>query len=219
MLNNRKDIILWLKDNGIEKYRINKDLSVDIFQDVDLSYHNNNNPDIIINPETFILPIIINSVHGFFECSYHNLINLKNITPKYCKKLILYHTGIESLEGLENTESIIICGHNLKNLSYINNSIKEIEITQQINSYNKDTFNIEALNGLKIDKLILNDNNITEKDLLKCVFFCKKIILNNNIRNDLTSTINNKYLFIKKEMMDINSLIINKEHKKNKSKL
>ena len=218
MLNNKKDIVSWLNNNKIEKYHINKDLSIDIFQDVDLSYHNKNR-EIIINPEPFVLPVIINSVHGFFECSYHNLINLKNITPKYCKRLILYHTGIESLEGMGSTESVIICGHNLKNLSYINNSIKEIEITQQINLHNKNKFNIEALNDFKIDKLILSDNNLTEKDLLECAFFCKSIILDNKIRNDLRNIINNKYLFIKKEIIDMHSLIINKEYKKNRSKL
>ncbi len=69
-MTNQEIIDICTKYN-IEDYTINPDGSIDVNEDVDISYMNLTE-----------LPIKFNNVNGFFNCSYNQLKNLNNIPNK-----------------------------------------------------------------------------------------------------------------------------------------
>lgn len=68
MLTNKKDIRRWLDNKKIEQYKINKDLTVDVFGRVDIKFSLN---------EVKELPVQFGKVYGHYFCSEQDLTSLK----------------------------------------------------------------------------------------------------------------------------------------------
>lgn len=72
------EIYQWLINHKIKNYFINDDLSVDVINDVDLTYHS-------LKETIDEIPIKFNIVEGYFICYCNNLSSLKGC-PKIVKK-------------------------------------------------------------------------------------------------------------------------------------
>lgn len=90
-----KDKVLidkWLKDNNITKYTINGDLSVDVYQDVDLR-----------NKNLYIIPVKFGKVMGHFGIDKNNLQTLKNCPYYVGKSFGCSSNKLTSLVGCPQT--------------------------------------------------------------------------------------------------------------------
>jgi hypothetical protein len=89
MLNNKKDIKLWLEEYNIKNYIINGDLTVDVFQDVDIG-----------NRKLNEIPVKFNIVNGDFYCDSNKLSSLKDCPKEVSGDFVCTHNKLTSLDYL-----------------------------------------------------------------------------------------------------------------------
>lgn len=116
----KKLIQILLKEDGINDYTFNEDLSIDVFSHVDLSNRNLKE-----------LSVKFNKVHGGFNCSNNNLTSLKN-APNWVKSgFDCSNNKITSLEfGPKEVGGNFICASNkLSNLQFCPDTVANLEAT------------------------------------------------------------------------------------------
>ncbi len=82
-----EDIQAICKKYGIENYTINNDGSIDVNDDVNLSYKNLSE-----------IPVKFNRVQGYFDCGFNILTSLKG-SPNYVDSFSCYENNILTFEG------------------------------------------------------------------------------------------------------------------------
>ena len=186
----KSNIIHLCKSFNIEKYKINDDNTIDVYQDVDLqgmtlvqiripfrniygNFNCNNNKltSLIYSPKY---------VSGFFNCSNNELTSLNGCPKKINGDFICVFNKIESLKyGPEIVGGSYVCGGNkitsleflperLKSLNVSNNNLTNLKfiskyISDSIYIYNND---IEDFNDLSYH-LIKNVKTDKVNELLK----------------------------------------------------
>lgn len=110
---NEEDIVNWLTDKGISNYKINEDMTVDVYDDVTLK-----------NCEGSI-PVQFGVVKGSFICSSNKLTSLKGCPEKINGSFDCSDNRLITLKGCpEKINGSFNCSHNqLTTLEYAPSSI------------------------------------------------------------------------------------------------
>lgn len=146
MLQTKEEIEIWLKIMNVGHYRINDDLTVDVWGHIYL-----------IDKKLTEIPIQFNIVYGDFNCSVNNLTSLKG-----CPRIVHgdFYCGSNCLKSLEYFPEIFhgwvyCCNNKLKSLKYIPKEIEGIDCRSNKKLNSLDCLNIvhgEILCDYKLEK-------------------------------------------------------------------
>lgn len=103
MLNNKKDIEMWLNKMNIFKYNIKEDLTVDVEGNVNIG-----------NKKLHSIPIKFGKINGFFICSSNMLTDLQNIPDKILGYFDCSFNNLTNLNEMSNIyiKSSFLCNNN-----------------------------------------------------------------------------------------------------------
>lgn len=109
MLKIKEKIKEWLMNQGIFNFTLNKDLSVDVKESVEIIFKNLQS-----------LPVQFNIIEGDFNCSNNRLITLKGCPKKVYGTFSCNNNQLKTLEfGPEYVDDCFLCNDNkLKDLKY-----------------------------------------------------------------------------------------------------
>ena len=151
MYNTRKEIEEWLINIGIDDYVINKDLTVDVNGNVDISSD-------ITNVNLLAIPIQFNTIEGDFNCDYNILTSLKGCPKIVNGNFYCHYNKLTSLEGCpEIINGIFNCGTN--NLTSLKGCPEMINGDFYCH-YNKLT-NLEGCPEIINGDFVCHNNNLT----------------------------------------------------------
>lgn len=187
MFTNKKDIKRWLDNKKIAQYKINKDLSVDVFGRVDIKFSLN---------EAKELPVQFGKIHGHYFCSEQGLTSLKGCPYE------IYGTfdcSNNLLDNLQFSPSII---HSTFDCSY--NKLKSFQTFPDnigLDLYiNNNPFTTELLLEFKtvVKREIYSDlfpdttSFINHVNTLKNILKEKKILSNEQVYSGISNNVNKK---------------------------
>lgn len=156
MLKTKEEIKDWLDYYYIRNYTINKDLTVDINGNVDLSIKEviEDGVDGCIALEKLEkIPVQFNKINGWFDCSDNNLISLKG-----CPKIVdgNFYCHHNKLKTLEFSPKIVLGDFNFNDNNELPEFFYDMSHKEVLSYYNNLELNKKMLKELPI-------NNIVEK--------------------------------------------------------
>jgi len=149
----------WLDSNGVRNYTINKDLTIDVKGNVDISHRNLRE-----------IPVQFDIVDGFFNCSVNKLISLKG-SPRECFVFYCSNNKLTSLEFCPKCERLYCKYNNFENLNFAPVSTTIISDLKQ-----------ETPKRIAADKEIITFSSTQISDIVK-KFNSLPNKYNNNVNN------------------------------------
>lgn len=242
---NKTEIEIWLEKFKITKYKIYDDLTVDVYENVQINDINIQNIPIMFNKVygdfiCFNLGLTTlkgcpKIVLGSFSCANNNLDNLQYLPLIITKDLYLHNNKLTSLIGCpKEINGTFICSNNLltslqympeKNIKTLycqHNKLLDLKYAPEIISGDFDCSNNKITDFCHIPKKIngfchIEKNNFKEEEIYKCHLEMESVT---EIYSDFTkdkADFANKIQFFKN--LIIEKEIFKKEISKNKKQI
>lgn len=140
-------IIRFCQKHFIHNYRINKDMSIDVYHNVDIAVNSYKE-----------IPIKFNKVFGNFNCSHNKLTTLINLPKEIHGDLDISNNNIKDLAFITQSGIVNLYAEDLHNLKDISNLPLTIIETVFLDTSNLDSDHKNKINLNKNYKKVFNLN-------------------------------------------------------------
>lgn len=171
------NIVEWLESAGIKNYTVKKDMTVDVYGDVDIS-----------RMELEYIPVQFGVISGTFDCSNNKIKNLSGAPNTVGKSFFCSHNEIISLSlGPKLVGVAYDCG--------CNNLLNLVGLPQKLEALSVRDNPLKTFEGIEIEiKMHLCITDILLKEMDFIPVDCKRIILDIGFENSENGIIDFDYI-------------------------